>query len=231
MTTTTGEVPAAAAAVRPRREQLLDAAARLFAERGYHDVGIDDIGAAVGISGPGIYRHFAGKQALLEELVDRGMTRILDVARSIPAGHPEPLSALEALVDLHVGFAVAERSLIAVWGRETRALSEPSRHTLRRQMREYEDEWARALTPLRSDLDPAEVRSVTVLALTLLNGSAVIALDLTPEVRALLLRQMTLAAMLARSTAGPALPPSPSRPARGAKSYGGPQAHIGRGRS
>ena len=46
-----------------RREEILDAAARLFAERGYHGVSIDDIGAAVGMSGPGFYRHFAGKEA------------------------------------------------------------------------------------------------------------------------------------------------------------------------
>ncbi len=186
----------------PRREQLLDAAAQLFAERGYHDVGIDDIGAAAGISGPGIYRHFPGKQALLEVLVDRGMSRLLDGARSIPGRHPEPLAALEALVDLHVDFAVTERPLIAVWGRETRALSENVRLSLRRRMKAYEDEWAAALTPLRGDLPPAEVRGVAVLALALLNGSAVSSLDVSTAVRGRLLRQMTLAALLSRSTAG-----------------------------
>ena len=186
----------------PRREQLLDAAAELFAERGYHDVGIDDIGAAAGISGPGIYRHFPGKQALLEVLVDRGMTRLLDGARSIPALHREPLAALEALVDLHVDFAVTQRPLIAVWGRETRALSENDRLSLRRRMKAYEDEWAAALVPLRADLDPAQARSVAVLGLALLNGSAVSSLDVTPEVRAQLLRRMTLAALLTRGTPG-----------------------------
>ena len=62
----------------PRREQLLEAAAALFAERGYHAVGIDDIGAAAGISGPGVYRHFPSKQALLAALCDRALTRMLD---------------------------------------------------------------------------------------------------------------------------------------------------------
>ena len=58
-------------AARPRREQLLQCAADLFSARGYHAVGIDDIGAAAGISGPGVYRHFPGKQALLAALCDR----------------------------------------------------------------------------------------------------------------------------------------------------------------
>lgn len=184
--------------VPPRREQLLEAAAQLFADHGYHGVGIDDIGAAAGISGPGVYRHFAGKQALLEVLCDRGMTRMLDGARTITASHVEPFAALEALLDLHVQFAVQERALIAVWARETSALSENVRRSLRRRMRAYEDEWAAALAPLRGDLEPAEVRGVAVLALTLLNGSAVSSLEVTPQTRARLLRRMTLAALLSR---------------------------------
>lgn len=184
----------------PRREQLLEAAARLFADRGYYDVGIDDIGAAVGISGPGVYRHFPGKQALLGELCDRGMTRMLTGARRIPSNHDTASSALDALVDLHVNFAVRERALIAVWTRETRALEETVRRSLRRRMKAYEDLWAAALAPLRDDLDPAEVRGVAVLTLALLNGSAVSSLEVTPEVRARLLRRMALAALLTRRT-------------------------------
>src|ERR1044072_5435504 len=52
-----------------RRSAALKEAARLFAERGFHGVGVDEIGAAVGISGPGLYRHFAGKDAMLAELL------------------------------------------------------------------------------------------------------------------------------------------------------------------
>src|SRR3712207_7203981 len=48
-----------------RREQILQAAAQLFAERGSRAVGVDDVGAAVGVTGPAIYRHFAGKDAML----------------------------------------------------------------------------------------------------------------------------------------------------------------------
>src|SRR3954462_3729937 len=57
------------AAAPTRREQILSEAARLFAARGFHGVGVDEIGAAVGISGPGLYRHFAGKDAMLAELL------------------------------------------------------------------------------------------------------------------------------------------------------------------
>lgn len=53
-----------------RRADILSAAARLFRQRGFAGVGIDDIGAAVGISGPGVYRHYSGKQALLAEIIN-----------------------------------------------------------------------------------------------------------------------------------------------------------------
>ena len=56
-----------------RRQQILKEAARLFAERGFHGVGVDEIGAAVGISGPGLYRHFPGKDAMLRSLVGSEM--------------------------------------------------------------------------------------------------------------------------------------------------------------
>ena len=52
-----------------RREQILDTAAALFAERGFHGVSIADLGAACGVSGPALYKHFRGKQAILSEML------------------------------------------------------------------------------------------------------------------------------------------------------------------
>lgn len=183
----------------PRREQLLEAAATLFAERGFHAVGIDDIGAAAGISGPGVYRHFASKQALLESLCDRAMTRMLQGARSISASGRDARASLEALVDLHVLFAVEERALIGVWVREMGALSDDVRRSLRRRMRAYEQPWQQVLGQLRDDLDPAEVAVVTGATLAMLNATAFTTSPLPPDRLAALLRRTALVALLARS--------------------------------
>lgn len=180
----------------PRREQLLGAAATLFAERGYHEVGIDDIGAAAGITGPGVYRHFASKQALLEALCDRAMTRMLDGARQLRAEHDDPRQALEALVDLHVDLAVRSRTLLGVWLREQRALSADVRRSLRRRQREYERVWRGAAAPLRDDLDDAEVAVVVGAAIGLLNASALTDANVPPERLRALLRRTALAALL-----------------------------------
>ena len=193
-------------AVVPRREQLLEAAAQLFSRRGFHAVGIDDIGAAAGISGPGVYRHFASKQALLEALVDRAMTRMLDGAEQITARSDAPDAALEALVDLHVAFAVSERALIEVWVRESRSLSDDVRRSLRPRMRAYEQTWLEVLGPLRQDLEPAGVAVVAGSTLAMLNGSAFTSHPVPVQEQARLLRAMALAALLAGRTPGRSSP-------------------------
>jgi AcrR family transcriptional regulator len=180
----------------PRREQLLGAAAALFAERGYHEVGIDDIGAAAGISGPGVYRHFASKQALLEALCDRAMTSMLEGARRLRTQHPDPQQALEALVHLHADFAVRHRTLLGVWLREQRALSEEVRRSLRRRQREYERVWRTAAAPLRGDLDDAEVAVVVTAALALLNAVALTDVTVAAERLRPLLVRTALSALL-----------------------------------
>jgi len=187
-------------AVVPRREQLLEAAAQLFSARGFHAVGIDDIGAAAGISGPGVYRHFASKHALLESLCDRAMTRMLDGAEQIIATAGDPYTALESLVDLHVAFAVSERALIGVWIREARSLSEDVRQSLRRRLRAYEQLWLQVLGVLRDDLEPAQVAIVSGSTLAMLNGTAFTTPVVGPAEQARLLRRMALSALLIRRT-------------------------------
>ncbi|MFT4210772.1 MAG: TetR/AcrR family transcriptional regulator [Microbacterium sp.] len=54
-----------------RRQQILDSAAVLFVEAGYRATSLRDIAAAVGISHPGLLRHFSSKDDVLRELVER----------------------------------------------------------------------------------------------------------------------------------------------------------------
>ncbi|GAC1609971.1 MAG: TetR/AcrR family transcriptional regulator [Mycobacteriales bacterium] len=190
MTSTTAE--------RPRRELLLQSAADLFSAKGYHAVGIDDIGAAAGISGPGVYRHFPSKSAILEALCDRAMDTMLEGAREIPAAHDDPSSALEALVDLHVDFAVGRRTLLGVWMREQRALSDDVRRSLRHRLRAYEQPWREVLAPLRDDLAPDEITVAVTATLSMLNTAAIVDVDVPPDRLALLLRRMALSALLGR---------------------------------
>ena len=171
----------------PRRELLLEAATDLFAARGFHAVGIDDIGEAAGITGPGVYRHFPSKQALLEALCEATMDRMLGLAKGT--------EELGTLVDLQVALVVEERNLISVWVREQRALGEDVRRSLRRRMKSYEGIWREALCPLRPDLDAANLALTVSAALAMLNTSALIDNPLPLGARRDRLREITLAAL------------------------------------
>lgn len=67
----------------PRRQQILSTAADLFAARGFHGVSMGDIGAAVGVSGPALYKHFAGKEDILGQCLLHASDQLLAGAREL----------------------------------------------------------------------------------------------------------------------------------------------------
>jgi len=81
---------------RQRRAQLLDAAAAVFAEKGYHLAKVDDFVARVGVARGTFYLYFEDKRSIFEELVDRFMERLMDVVIPIELGDPA-VDAREAL--------------------------------------------------------------------------------------------------------------------------------------
>ena len=60
-----------------RREQLLDVGRRLFAEKGFEAVSVEEIAAKAGVSKPVVYEHFGGKEGLYAVVVDREMSYLL----------------------------------------------------------------------------------------------------------------------------------------------------------
>ncbi|MFC9326396.1 TetR/AcrR family transcriptional regulator [Kitasatospora sp. NPDC057015] len=140
-------VPATSAL--PRRDQIRKEAARLFAARGFLGVGVDEIGKAVGISGPGLYRHFAGKDAMLadllvgisERLLEEGRRRAGAATRDGRTGTEDALDALDALISGHVDFAMDDRDLITLHDRELLHLKEEDRRRVRRLQRGYLELW------------------------------------------------------------------------------------------
>ncbi|AEA23833.1 TetR/AcrR family transcriptional regulator [Pseudonocardia benzenivorans] len=141
-----------------RRERILVAAAQLVARRGYHTVGMADIGAEAGIVGSGIYRHFDSKAAILIALLDQVMDRLQSGAARIVSAAPDDEIALSALVRDHIRVALQDRSVLAVYHREVHNLPEEERRRLRRRQRHYIEDWVHVLAPLRRDLADGEQR-------------------------------------------------------------------------
>src|ERR1700676_2375003 len=91
-----------------RRSLLIAAAERLIAERGFTAVRLEDIGAAAGVSGPAIYRHFPNKEALLVELLVGISTRLLAGGKAVVSRASGPAAALDGLIEFHLDFALDE---------------------------------------------------------------------------------------------------------------------------
>ncbi len=75
-----------------RREQLIEIARALFAERGIEGTAIEEVAARAGVSKPIVYEHFGGKEGLYAVVVDREVRQLLDMMRtSLTGEHPRDL--------------------------------------------------------------------------------------------------------------------------------------------
>ncbi|MGP3927703.1 SACE_7040 family transcriptional regulator [Streptomyces sp. 8N616] len=163
---------AARTAAPTRRDQILREAARLFAERGFHGVGVDEIGAAVGISGPGLYRHFAGKDAMLAELLVGISGRLLAGGKRRVAEIPgPPEDVLDSLIEGHIDFALDDRPLITLHDRELDRLRESDRKLVRQLQRQYVELWVDIVRQLYPELSETDARAAVHAVFGLLNST------------------------------------------------------------
>ena len=154
-----------------RREQLLSTAADLFAEHGFHGTSVADLGAACGMSGPALYKHFPSKDALLAAMLVSISEELLAVGTERSAAATDATDALHALVDWHITFALANKSLIVVQDRDWESLPADAREQVRRLQRSYITLWADQLRTLRPGLDRASAHAAAQAAFGLLNST------------------------------------------------------------
>lgn len=176
----------------PRRELLLSEAARLFAERGFSGTTIEDIGSAAGISGPGVYKHFPSKVAVLADMLAGISERLLAGGQREVAAAGSDDDALVRLVAFHTSFALTEPELIRVQDRDLAHLSAEQARVVRRLQRSYVEVWVGVLQRLRPGLPVGDARTAAHAAFGLLNST-----PYSASPRREVLEQMALAALRA----------------------------------
>jgi len=176
---------------------IFAAAAELFRQQGYRGTRIEDIGAAVGMTGPAVYRHFPSKEALLAELLQRAIDRAQqDVQAALDAGL-DARETLERIVRGSVIHAIEDSDLVAMAERELHNLTPASRRRMARQRRAIVDEWVRALRALRPELDEARALAVVIGVAALITACSLHG-SLAPEAARELYARTAMAALLAR---------------------------------
>lgn len=179
-----------------RRAALLAAAARMFAERGFNGASIEELGAAAGVSGPAVYRHFSGKQAMLAAI-------LIDASEGLHTGGEEVLlratgaEALRALVAFHADFALGNADVIRVQDRDLEQLAVGDRHRVRTLQRRYVELWVDVLAELDPDADRAVLRTRAHAVFGLLNSTPHSGLSLDRATLRQELERMALSALVA----------------------------------
>lgn len=121
-----------------RDRRILDAAAEAFYEKGFHGVGVDELGTRAGLSGPSLYRHFSGKDEILATLLNEAMDELM--AATVPL-HGDPAPDLERAISHHIHFAIERSHLVLLYQRDVNAMVDPWRKAFNRRRAQYSARW------------------------------------------------------------------------------------------
>lgn len=183
-----------------RREEILAAAVRLFAERGYGSTSVDEIGEALGISGPALYWHFKGKEAMLGEALTAISDALLEGGQRCRAAGSGGLDTVERLVRAHVEFALTRPELITLQERDLVHVEAEAARSLRRAQRTYVELWVDALLEVEPGAQRGVVRNAVHATFGLINSTPHLAGS--AEEVAQLLERLALASLLASLNGG-----------------------------
>jgi AcrR family transcriptional regulator len=154
-----------------RRDELVAAATRLFAERGYHGTSMADLAEAMGVQKGSLYSLTDSKQELLVAITREGAAAFHAALDAVPEDEP-PLERIRLALRAHLAVVAAQVDAATVFTREWRFLEEPERTAFRAERRRYEERWhdlcreAAERGALRADLD---VEAAVLLVLSAAN--------------------------------------------------------------
>ncbi|MGQ4597156.1 TetR family transcriptional regulator [Nocardia sp. R6R-6] len=197
-----------------RKAQIIRAAARAFSERGYYPVGVDEIAAEVGISGPALYRHFTSKYALLVAAAEEGARNLLTVARAADESGLDPAQRLDALIRAISEHTIEIRREAGLYRWERRYLERADRVRIKKIYHDLHNTLAAPIALLRPDAPAADVAMLSVSVLSTIASIAAHRTTLSSARLLPLLHEMAWAVLRAELPAAPAEPDS-DRPVRG----------------
>jgi len=132
------------ASQRRRAPQIIDAAARVFAERGFHGATTQDIADVLGIRQASLYYYFSSKEAALELVCLKGVEGFFEAAKTIAARRESAQKRLISLIGSHLSPLVDRADFVKVFLNERQHLPRESRRRIGR--------WSRGLERIFEDV-------------------------------------------------------------------------------
>lgn len=126
------------ASQRRRAPQIIEAAARVFAERGFHGATTQDIADVLGIRQASLYYYFSSKEAALELVCLKGVEGFFEAAKAIAAGPGTASKRLSLLIDSHLSPLLDRGNFVKVFLNERQHLPTESRRRIGRWSRGLE---------------------------------------------------------------------------------------------
>ncbi len=121
-----------------RRSQLTRAAARLFAEKGYHGTSVGDLAEALGVRKGSLYAHIASKADLLWEVASEGAAAFHAALDEVPEEGPV-VERIRAALRAHLRVVAEQLDVATVFVREWRYLEGERREAFVAERRRYEE--------------------------------------------------------------------------------------------
>lgn len=141
-----------------RDRKILDTAADAFYEKGFHGVGVDELGRRAGLSGPALYRSFSGKDEILATLLNEAMDELMSVALPVLE---DPVLDLDRALRHHILFSIHHRPLVNLYQREVRSLADPWKRPFTRRRQQYTERWEALISNRFSGINAATVAITT----------------------------------------------------------------------
>jgi|HubBroStandDraft_5_1064220.scaffolds.fasta_scaffold370399_1 AcrR family transcriptional regulator len=126
----------------------MDAAARLFRERGFHATSMRDIAKAVGMLSGSIYYHFQSKEEMLVAVYDEGKRRVAEAVDAAVTAETDPWQRLEAACAAHLGALIRNRDFTQVMIQTLPHEAGAAEVRIRELRRDYEQRFRRLIEDL-----------------------------------------------------------------------------------
>jgi AcrR family transcriptional regulator len=180
-----------------RKDHILTVAARLFAERGYHAVSVDEIGTASGMSGPAMYKYFKDKSAILTSILDYGSRVAKQAIAAIDTTNLTDREILDERVKCYIEFTGRTRDALVVAVREANSIPDWYRPEFMADQRAIREAEVNLLLRLRPALSRADARYICSSVFQGLISSSAYLYPADNDARKKALTKMATAALLA----------------------------------